>query len=129
MDSSILQNPSDPEATFRSKAGEEHRGYVANLEESVGENGSVITDYQFEQNTYNDSQFLEDTLTAMEPSEEPVTIATDGAYPPPPATRSWQKQKMCILFQQICRGKKQMIFMRALSCRMMVKESLRVREA
>ena len=83
MDSSILQNPSDPEATFRSKAGEEHRGYVANLEESVGENGSVITDYQFEQNTYSDSQFLSDTLTAMEPSKEPVTIATDGAYPTP----------------------------------------------
>ncbi len=45
MDSSILQNPSDPEATFRSKAGEEYRGYVAN--------------------------------------KEPVTIATDGAYPTP----------------------------------------------
>jgi len=83
MNSSILQNPSDPEATFRSKAGEEHRGYVANLEESVGKNGSVITDYQFEQNTYSDSQFLADTLTAMEPSEEVVTIATDGAYPTP----------------------------------------------
>ena len=83
MDSSILQNPSDPEATFRSKAGEEHRGYVANLEESVGENGSVITDYRFEQNTYSDSQFLADTLTAMKPSMEPVTIATDGAYPTP----------------------------------------------
>ena len=38
MDSSILQNPSDPEATFRSKAGVEHRGYVANFEESVGDN-------------------------------------------------------------------------------------------
>lgn len=83
LNSSILQNPSDPEATFRSKAGEEHRGYVANMEESVGENGSVITDYQFEQNTYSDSQFLADTLNAMEPSEEPVTIATDGAYPTP----------------------------------------------
>ncbi len=83
MDSSILQNPSDPEATFRSKAGEEHRGYVANLEESVGGNGSVITGYQFEQNTYSDSQFLADTLNAMGPSKEPVTIATDGAYPTP----------------------------------------------
>lgn len=83
MTSSILQNPSDPEATFRSKAGEEHRGYVANLEESVGENGSVITDYQFEPNTYSDSQFLADTLDAMEPSEEPIVIATDGAYPSP----------------------------------------------
>lgn len=83
MDSSILQNPSDPEATFRTKAGKEHRGYVANLEESVGENGSVITDYQFEQNTYSDSQFLADTLTGMDRAKEPVTIVTDGAYPTP----------------------------------------------
>lgn len=83
MDSSILQNPSDPEATFRSKAGEDHRGYVANVEESVGENGSVVTDYRFEQNTYSDSQFLKDELDAMEPCEEKTTIVTDGAYPTP----------------------------------------------
>ncbi len=83
MNSTILQNPSDPEATFRVKAGKEHRGYVANLEESVGKNGSVITDYRFEQNTYSDSQFLTDTLNAMERSEEPITITTDGAYPTP----------------------------------------------
>ena len=83
MDSSILQNPSDPEATFRSKAGEEHRGYVANFEESVGENGSVVTDYQFEQNTYSDSQFLHDSLERMDVQDETVTISTDGAYPTP----------------------------------------------
>lgn len=81
MSSSILQNPSDPEATFRSKAGEDHRGYVANIEESVGENGSVITDYQFEPNTYSDSQFLHDSLEKMEVQEETVIISTDGAYP------------------------------------------------
>ena len=81
MNSSILQNPSDPEATFRSKAGEEHRGYVANVEESVGENGSVVTDYQFEQNTYSDSQFLHDSLEKMDTQEDTVIIATDGAYP------------------------------------------------
>ena len=80
MNSSILQNPSDPEATYRSKAGKEHRGYVANLEESVGENGSVVTDYQFEQNTYSDSQFLKDSLEQMEKQEEKVIISTDGAY-------------------------------------------------
>lgn len=83
MNSSILQNPSDPEATFRSKAGKEHRGYVANFEESVGENGSVVTDYQFEQNTYSDSQFLHDSLERMESQAETVTISTDGAYPTP----------------------------------------------
>ena len=83
MHSSMLQNPSDPDATFRSKAGEDHRGYVANVEESVGENGSVVTDYQFEQNTYSDSQFLHDSLEKMDTQEETVTIATDGAYPTP----------------------------------------------
>lgn len=83
MNSSMLQNPSDPEATFRSKAGKEHRGYVANFEESVGENGSVVTDYQFEQNTYSDSQFLHDSIEKMERQEETVIIATDGAYPTP----------------------------------------------
>lgn len=35
MNSTALQNPSDPEATFRTKAGKDHRGYVANLEEAV----------------------------------------------------------------------------------------------
>ena len=81
MHSSMLQNPSDPDATFRSKAGKDHRGYVANVEESVGENGSVITDYQFEQNTYSDSQFLHDSLEKMDAQDETVILATDGAYP------------------------------------------------
>jgi hypothetical protein len=58
MDSSMMQNPSDPDATFRKKAGKEYRGYAANVEESVGKNGSIVTDYQFELNTYSDSQFL-----------------------------------------------------------------------
>lgn len=97
MDSSILQNPSDPEATFRNKAGEEHRGYVANLEESVGGNGSVVTDYQFKQNTYSDSQFLEDSLKAMEPAREQVTIATDGAYPTPGNQRLAEEKNVRIV--------------------------------
>ncbi len=35
MKSSMLQNPSDPEATFCCKAGKEHRGYAANLEREL----------------------------------------------------------------------------------------------
>jgi hypothetical protein len=45
MGSRILQNPSDPDATYREKAGKKHHGYAANLEETVGENGTVVTDY------------------------------------------------------------------------------------
>ncbi len=80
MNASILQNPSDPEATFRSKAGKEHRGYAANLEESVGTHGSVVTEYQYEQNTHSDSEFIKDHLKKMEPQAEQTKIITDGAY-------------------------------------------------
>jgi len=80
MNSTALQNPSDPEATFRSKAGKAYRGYVANLEESVGEEGSIITDYQYEQNIHSDSQFLKDHLERMKKQEERVVLVTDGAY-------------------------------------------------
>ncbi|WP_342756543.1 transposase [Kineothrix sedimenti] len=78
--SSMLQNPADPDATYREKAGKKHRGYVANFEESVGENGSVVTDYQFEPNTYSDSQFLKDHLQQTESQKETTILITDGAY-------------------------------------------------
>lgn len=80
MDSSIIQSPTDPEATYREKAGVSHRGYVANIEESVSQNGSVVTDYQFEQNTKSDSAMLKEHLDGMDRQEEEVTIITDGAY-------------------------------------------------
>ena len=69
MKSTMLQNPSDPEATFRNKAGKEHRGYAANLEESVGADGSVVTEYQYEQNNHSDSQFIQEHLAQMDNQE------------------------------------------------------------
>lgn len=80
MKSTMLQNPSDPEATIRNKAGKEHRGYAANLEESVGANGSVVTEYQYEQNNHSDSQFIQEHLEQMDNQEERTVIVTDGAY-------------------------------------------------
>ena len=80
MDASILQNPADPDATYHEKAGKQHRGYVANVIEASGKNGSIIEDYQYEQNLHSDSQFLKETLDSMEKQAETVTIVTDGAY-------------------------------------------------
>lgn len=80
MTSTALQNLSDPEATFRNKAGREYRDYIANIEESVGKTGSVVTEYQFDQNIHSDSQFLKEHLQEMELQEENVTLITDGAY-------------------------------------------------
>lgn len=80
LSSSMLQSPTDPDATYREKSGKKYRGYVANLEETVSKNGSVITNYQFEQNTYSDSQFLQDSLQKTEHQEEGSFLIADGAY-------------------------------------------------
>ena len=80
MGSDILQNPSDPEATYRSKNKKEHRGYVANIVECAGENGSIIEDYQYEPNNHSDSEFMKENLEAMGLQETPVTIVTDAAF-------------------------------------------------
>ena len=58
MNSTMLQNASDPEATSRNTEGKIHLGYAANIEESVGAAGSVVTDYRYEQNIHSDRQFL-----------------------------------------------------------------------
>ena len=78
--SKVLLNPSDPEATFRRKAGGKHLGYVANLVETVGENKSLITDYAYEQNIYGDSQFMKDHLSKEPIYEQDVLMVADGAY-------------------------------------------------
>jgi len=80
MDSGSLQNPSDPDATYRKKSGKSYRGYTANIEESVGENGSIVTDYRYEPNIYSDSQFLQDSMAEAESHETETTLITDGGY-------------------------------------------------
>lgn len=78
---SSLQNPSDPDATFRTKAGKGHKGYTANIVETVGEEGvSLITDFDFQQNSYSDSQFCKDQIERHSAQEERLTLIADGAY-------------------------------------------------
>lgn len=80
MRSDFMHSPADPDATFCRKTGKGHVGYTVNIVESVGPNGSVVTDYQFEQNTYSDSQFLRDYVEPLEKSEKDVVLVADGAY-------------------------------------------------
>ena len=80
MNSSILQNPADPDATFRNKNGKQHRGYVANVTESVGESGSLIPDYQYDQNNHSDGQFLDESLSKTETLPEREVLVADGGY-------------------------------------------------
>lgn len=73
MHSGMLQNPADPEAGYRTKNGVGHRGYVANIQEKCGKNGTVIGDYDVEPNNYSDQQFMQDMLDGTECQDEGVT--------------------------------------------------------
>ena len=42
--------------------------HLANLEETVDKNGSVVTDYQYDKNIHTDSQFLQESLSQMDRS-------------------------------------------------------------
>lgn len=80
MPSSVLQNPADPDATYRVKSGKEHRGYAANVVEAVDQTGSVIVDYQYEANTHSDHDFAEETIAAMKRTGTTTALIADGAY-------------------------------------------------
>lgn len=80
MPSNILQNPSDPDATYRFKAGKSHRGYSANVVEAVDAQGSVVVDYQYDDNTRSDASFIKEYLKNVDISAESSMLITDGAY-------------------------------------------------
>lgn len=80
LSGSMMQNPSDPDATYREKNGKGYHGYAANMEETVGANGSAVTDYQLEKNTYSDSQFMKDSLGRKECGVDKTLEVADGAY-------------------------------------------------
>ena len=81
-----LQNPNDPDASYRDKHGQKVQGYVTNITETVEEGKpSIITSVQVETAVFADCHFLKD---AVENSER-VTSSTiedlyaDGAYQSP----------------------------------------------
>lgn len=81
IDSTALQNPADPDATYRKKAGKEYRGYVANVVEAADDqHNSITVDYQYEKNNYSDSQFLKDYVERKPENSDPETLSTDGGY-------------------------------------------------
>lgn len=76
-----LQNPSDPDATYRSKAGKGHKGYVGNVVETVGEDGdSLVTGMGYEANSHSDSAFCKEYLESRPDGAEAEVLITDGGY-------------------------------------------------
>jgi hypothetical protein len=76
-----LQNPSDEDATFRRKSGKGYQGYVVNFVEDCGEEGNIITKYDFDVNLHSDVDFGAETIEELGYQEEKTVLITDGAYP------------------------------------------------
>ena len=75
-----LQNPSDPDATYRSKAGKDNKGYVGNLVETTNDKGSIITSYDYDVNSHSDSSFCKETIEKLGKQDDTITLIADGAY-------------------------------------------------
>jgi len=75
-----LQNPTDPDATYRKKGKKKHIGYTANIVEKFDDNNRMITGYDLQKNTYSDQKFAEDTIEKLPVEKDGVTALVDGAY-------------------------------------------------
>ncbi len=82
ISSRSLQNPSDPDATFRSKSGKKHIGNSLNLVEVYDPEKEVglIMHADLKENTHSDAQFGEDFVKDHPLANEIDTLSVDGAY-------------------------------------------------
>lgn len=81
ISSGNLLNPSDPEATYRTKGLKGYRGYTGNIIETVGEDGcSLISDIGYENNRHSDSEFCREYLATKNPSDSEEILIADGGY-------------------------------------------------
>ncbi|MCG8482034.1 MAG: transposase [Clostridia bacterium] len=77
-----LQNPSDPDATYRYKYGD-NIGYTANLVEQFDEENGIIQTYDLKPNTYSDQQFSNDIIEKLDVEQNNngfIQMLTDGTY-------------------------------------------------
>jgi len=82
LSSDILQNPSDPDATYRYKYGP-NIGYTANIVEAFDGDHSIIKDYDFKPNIYSDQKFSKDTIDKLKVNpklKKTINMLVDGAY-------------------------------------------------
>lgn len=72
-----LQNPTDPDATYRKKGKKKYIGYTANIVEKFEDKNRMITGYDLQKNTYSDQKFAKDTIKKL---DKGTTALADGAY-------------------------------------------------
>lgn len=106
--STSLQNPTDSDATYRTKAGEDYVGYVLNfceLRDIKGTTGFVFSS-SYQPNIYSDTQFGQDFCQEARRPEGLKEIAVDGAYYSNELVELAKEQHLHFNFSQLT-GRKQ----------------------
>lgn len=77
-----LQNPSDPDATYRNKAGKDHIGYSLNLVEVHDQEtgAGLILSHSYQPNSHSDAEYGETFIKDHPLSNEIDSLSVDGAY-------------------------------------------------
>jgi len=75
-----LQNPTDPDATYRKKGKTTGVGYTANVVETFDDKNRMITQYDLQPNVYSDQRFSKDVIEKLGHQETPLYLTIDGAY-------------------------------------------------
>ncbi len=77
-----LQSAYDPGATYREKGGKKHKGYVANLIETCGEDNPVqlVTDYHLAPNITSDVELFKERLPVLTEGMPVEDVYADGGY-------------------------------------------------
>ncbi len=77
-----LQNPTDPDATYRNKSGTKNVGYSVNIVEVRDKEKRVglILSHDVQNNLHSDASFGEEFMNHDPLSNEIDTLAADGAY-------------------------------------------------
>lgn len=83
LTSSMLQSPDDPDATYRKKRGENHKGFTINGTETANPENPVqlITDISVNPNNVDDSRILNERADNMKEKTPALNeMHTDGGY-------------------------------------------------
>jgi len=83
LTSNMLQSPDDPDATYRQKRGEHHKGFTINGTETANPENPVqlITDISVNPNNVDDSQILNERIDQIKEKNPDLSeLHTDGGY-------------------------------------------------
>ena len=83
MDSGMVQNPHDTDATYREKDGEGHRGYVTGFTQAKNADGeTLVMDYNVEKNNVSDQELGAGLLKGMrtDGNNDKITCVGDSLF-------------------------------------------------